>query len=80
MTLSVQPTMSSNEPGENDTFNKEENPVIDIIQHAEPFNEFLQNDILLYKAFPHLFPLGKGMTISFRKRIADTWIFSSQRR
>jgi hypothetical protein len=35
--------------------------VIDITQHEEPFNEFLQNDILLYKAFPHLFPLGKGL-------------------
>jgi hypothetical protein len=34
---------------------------IDIEQSTEPLNEFEQNDHLLYSAFLHLFPLGKGL-------------------
>ncbi|EFX67267.1 hypothetical protein DAPPUDRAFT_331243 [Daphnia pulex] len=35
--------------------------VIEVVRSKEPFNEFLQNDVLMYKAFPHLFVLGKGL-------------------
>ncbi|EFX64429.1 hypothetical protein DAPPUDRAFT_118188 [Daphnia pulex] len=34
---------------------------INIEQSAEPINEFEENHHLLYSAFPHLFPLGKGL-------------------
>ena len=36
------------------------NPV-EFIQSEKPFNEFKENDTLIYTAFPHLFPLGKGL-------------------
>jgi hypothetical protein len=35
--------------------------VIEVVQNKEPFNEFFQNDVLMYKAFPHLFVLDKGL-------------------
>ncbi len=35
--------------------------VITIEQNQDPLNEFEENDRLLYSAFPHLFPLGKGL-------------------
>lgn len=49
-----------------DTENAGNNPVdvptvVEIIQSNEPCNEFVQNEVLMYKAFPHLFPLGKGL-------------------
>ena len=36
-------------------------PCIEIKQSDDPLNEFEQNDALFYCAFPHLFPLGKGL-------------------
>jgi hypothetical protein len=34
---------------------------IEVVHSNEPFNEFFQNDDLMFKAFPHLFLLGKGL-------------------
>ena len=39
----------------------ETKPCIEIKQSDDPLNEFEQNDALFYCAFPHLFPLGKGL-------------------
>ena len=40
---------------------KKSESYIHIEQNDEPLNEFNENDQLLYSAFPHLFPLGKGL-------------------
>ena len=34
---------------------------VTFVQEDEPINEFEENDQLMYSAFPHLFPLGRGL-------------------